>query len=391
MATSKVNFINKSTQLGYYFFMAPPLSSPELSIPLTSAEWELLLAPLAQPSPVGNFLLYEGTYDKIKEARREDDTTLARHEWDTTLKKADWPQVRQLCFEALAYRSKDLQITVWLTEALLHLHGYQGLKTGLQFLIQLSQTYWHDLYPPLEETDEELELRISPLQWLNHDKFVLQLSVVPITAPTVGDIPAYTFRDREQALLLEPLPQPQKEAAISEGKPTLTKFSTSVTLTSNHFYVSLVADLQESIDAVEQLNQLLDEYCGQYAPSLGKLRQKLLDIQHVVNLILVEREPMSTVEEIVTTTPESMVPLHETPPDKPGQVMLIRNRSEAYQRLAEIAEYLSKVEPHSPTPYLLKRAISWGEMSLTDLLHEIVNDERDLAAIYTLLGIQKKS
>ncbi|BAP55300.1 hypothetical protein THII_1003 [Thioploca ingrica] len=375
--------------------MANPLSSLEQSIPLTSEEWEHLLAPLSNQSPVGEFLRYEGTYDKIKAARREDDTTLTRHEWDTELKKADWPQVRQLCVEALTHRSKDLQIAVWLTEALLHLHGYKGLKTGLQFLIQLSEKYWKNLYPPLDETDEDIDLRISPLQWLNHDKFVLQLGVVPITAPTVGDIPAYTFMDRDKALLLEKLPQPQKEAAISEGKPTTTKFSASVTLTSSTFYVSLVADLQESIDSVDKLNQILDEYCAEQAPSLGKLRQKLIDIQHVVNLILVDREPVSILNSLVTEKPEQSVSLSEDPLEeqhvKAKAAMPIRNRSEAYQRLAEIADYLSKIEPHSPTSYLIKRAISWGEMSLTDLLHEIVNDERDLTTIYTLLGIKKKS
>lgn len=374
--------------------MANPLSSPEPSIPLTSEEWEHLLAPLSDQSPVGEFLLYEGTYDKIKAARREDDITLTRHEWDTELKKADWPQVRQLCLEALTYRSKDLQIAVWLTEALLHLHGYKGLKTGLQFLIQLSEKYWKNLYPPIDEADEDIDLRISPLQWLNHDKFVLQLGVVPITAPTVGDIPAYTFMDREKALLLEKLPQPQKEAAISEGKSTITKFSASVTLTSSTFYVNLVADLQESIDSVDKLNQILDEYCADQAPSFGKLRQKLIDIQHVVNLILIDREPVSKLNSIFTEESEQLVSDSEDPIEEQNikvKAMPIRNRSEAYQRLAEIADYLSKIEPHSPTPYLIKRAISWGEMSLTDLLHEIVNDERDLTTIYTLLGVKKKS
>ena len=333
--------------------MATSSLSPEQSIPLTFEEWEHLLAPLSNQSPVGEFLLYEGTYDKIKEARREDDTTLTRHEWDTELKKADWPQVRQLCLEALTHRSKDLQIAVWLTEALLHLHGYKGLKTGLQFLIQLSEKYWKNLYPPIDETDEDIDLRISPLQWLNHDKFVLQLGVVPITAPTVGDIPAYTFMDREKVLLLEKLPQPQKEAAISEGKPTQTKFSTSVTLTSSTFYVSLVADLQESIDSVDKLNQTLDEYCADQAPTFGKLRQKLIDIQHVVNLILVDKELMSKLDSIATEESEQSVSLREDLIEEQNvkvKTMPIRNRSEAYQRLAEIADYLGKIEPHSPTP-----------------------------------------
>lgn len=67
----------------------------------------------------------------------------------------------------------------------------------------------------------------------------------------------------------------------------------------------------------------------------------------------------------------------------------IRNRAEAYRRLNEAAEYLLRTEPHSPTPYLIKRAVSWGRLPLGELLQELVNDNSDLQAIYTLLGMNK--
>ena len=68
----------------------------------------------------------------------------------------------------------------------------------------------------------------------------------------------------------------------------------------------------------------------------------------------------------------------------------IRNRAEAYRRLAEAAAYLLRTEPHSPTPYLVKRAVAWGGMTLTELLQEFVHNPNDLRAIYTLLGIRDK-
>jgi type VI secretion system ImpA/VasJ family protein len=69
----------------------------------------------------------------------------------------------------------------------------------------------------------------------------------------------------------------------------------------------------------------------------------------------------------------------------------IRNRAEAYQLLSEIADYLAKIEPHSPTPYLVRRAVVWGEMSLADLLKELVGDNpANLKAVYSLLGIKEQ-
>lgn len=65
----------------------------------------------------------------------------------------------------------------------------------------------------------------------------------------------------------------------------------------------------------------------------------------------------------------------------------IRSREEAYRRLTEVADYLLRTEPHSPTPYLVMRAVNWGKMPLSELLQELAAGEGDLARIYTLLGM----
>ena len=67
---------------------------------------------------------------------------------------------------------------------------------------------------------------------------------------------------------------------------------------------------------------------------------------------------------------------------------LIADRAHAYRLLGEIAAYLARHEPHSPTPYLLKRAVSWGHMPLADLMREIVQQEGDLARYLALLGLE---
>ena len=66
----------------------------------------------------------------------------------------------------------------------------------------------------------------------------------------------------------------------------------------------------------------------------------------------------------------------------------IRSREEAYRLLEAVAAYLQKTEPHSPTPYLVKRAVTWGRMSLSDLMQEIVREEGDIGRFFSLLGIK---
>src|ERR1700722_6866094 len=68
---------------------------------------EKLLSPISAEHPAGESLRYDGTYDKVRDARREDDASLPQGVWKTELRKADWHVVESLCTEALETRSKD--------------------------------------------------------------------------------------------------------------------------------------------------------------------------------------------------------------------------------------------------------------------------------------------
>ena len=63
-----------------------------------------------------------------------------------------------------------------------------------------------------------------------------------------------------------------------------------------------------------------------------------------------------------------------------------RSREEAYAVLESIAEYLGSIEPHSPTPYLIRRAVRWGRMPLPELMEEIVQEEGDLNQLFKLVA-----
>src|SRR6266566_2949990 len=115
---------------------------------------EDLLQPIPGSNPAGANLRYDPIYDKIKEARREEED----------VDQADWPLVIKLSGEALATKSKDLQIAAWLTEALLKQESLGGLRAGLGLLRGMLEKFWDQLYPELEGGDAEL--RAGPLTWV---------------------------------------------------------------------------------------------------------------------------------------------------------------------------------------------------------------------------------
>src|SRR3954466_8919825 len=94
---------------------------------------EDLLNPIPGANPSGENLKYSPVYDKIKEARRQDDDA-PQGEWQRERKVADFASVLRLGNEAIATRSKDLQLAAWLTEALLNREGFQGLYQGLNLI-----------------------------------------------------------------------------------------------------------------------------------------------------------------------------------------------------------------------------------------------------------------
>src|SRR5438309_1746451 len=130
--------------------------SPPTNMPLPDD----LLNPIPGDNPAGENLRYAPIYDKIKEARREDDDA-PQGEWRRERKLADWPLTIKLIVEALSKKSKDLQLAAWLTEALLRRDGIAGLRGGLGLLHGLIDNFWDTLYPELEDGDAEL--RATPL------------------------------------------------------------------------------------------------------------------------------------------------------------------------------------------------------------------------------------
>ena len=65
----------------------------------------------------------------------------------------------------------------------------------------------------------------------------------------------------------------------------------------------------------------------------------------------------------------------------------VTSRAQAYRMLSQAAEYLLRTEPHSPTPYLVKRAVAWGSMPLEAVLNEIVRNDEERSEVFRLLRI----
>ena len=356
-----------------------------------------LLLPISQESPTGAFLLYEGTYERIREARRADDPGLPRDIWQHDLKSADWGEVVALCVEALETRSKDLQIAAWLMEAAMHLQGFAGLRLGLEVLLGLSRRFWPDLYPPL---DEDPEFRCAPFHWLN-EKATPEVFGIPVVRPHGEPENSAPWTVWKQAIWLENLraksvKDPDLEQQL-KASVTQAEFGRRVKATPRAFYEEGVRELGRALELTRELEGVLDNELGERSPSLVRFREALAELHGWMRTVL-RGAPLPPPEVAEMESDHDAAPLPEDEvqvelegerAQTPAAAGRFRTREEAYRTLREAALYLRSVEPHSPAPYLVLRAVAWGEKTLDDLLREFMKNGLDLAALATLLGLDE--
>jgi type VI secretion system protein ImpA len=357
-----------------------------LASPLPSS-LEPLLAPISPEAPSGRDLRYEGLYDRIREARREDDASLPQGIWKAPLKRADWAEVSALCEQALAHESKDLQLAAWLLEAWLAGHGFRGLELGLRLMTGLVQRYWDTAWPALGEGDTEA--RLSPLVWLD-EKVSLALKQVPLVRPEVPETPVWRLADWERAAFLDKHPSGTEEAGEAEGV-TRAGLLAAASLTPQPFFDALAGELTGVSQAALALERELDARLGREAAALRQLKTILGDIQHLVASLRGTPAPPGPVEPVLRdeSSTEAPSPSEAGAAEPARSPYAIRGRADAYRMLAEAADYLLRTEPHSPVPYLVKRAVSWGELPLARVMQELVRTPEELSAIYALLGIRE--
>lgn len=257
---------------------------------------DALLAPVPGDSPVGDDQRYGQAYDAIKEARK-DVINYDPEGKPNVEKKADWNKVVSLSIDALTEKTKDLQIAVWLTEALLITENFEGFNVGLKIINGLLRKYWENLYPPVEEGD--LEFRASPLEFMN-EKLSVIIKGIPVTDPKATDGISYQQWQESRTVGYEKdilnkhgdVDENKKrirDEMIDEGKMTAEQVDGVLSKSPVSFYELIAKHLMTSKEEFNRLNQLVDEKFGSHAPRLSDLSNVIGDFERVILKLLEEK------------------------------------------------------------------------------------------------------
>ncbi len=274
-------------------------------------------------------------------------------------KAPDYDIAEQIAESLLATKSKDLQVAVFYTMTLVHRLGFAGLRQGIELLHGLLETFWDDLHP------RELAFRRGPLASLVTDDFTIPLQLLPLNdaGNTFWDyrqgsnIPTQEEADADEKL------RARRDGMLADGKIPIEVFMGGVAQTSKAFYKQIAADITGAIAAIQKLDAVSKERFGKNdAPSYRDLRLAVEAVQTLVKELLAQK--LLVDPDPIETTPSAADGAGgEAATEAAGPISAtVSSPADADARVIAAAHYLRKANPASPTPYLLLRALRWGEM-----------------------------
>ncbi len=344
------------------------------------------LAEIPGDSPSGSPVPF-AVKNELEEARKEIDP----NDYDANdparppeAKTADWAMIASLAERTLKETSKDLLVAARLTEALTRLRGFSGLADGLAVMRGMVDQCWDRMYPEIEDGD--LEVRAGPFHWLGDAdrgaRFPYSVRNVPLVSH-------------------EGVPvgwQQWKETSEGKGKISKDDFEKAVARAARDECKTSFETISRVVSELNGLTEVLNQRLGGESPGMSDLRTAIGDCYVLAKQILEKKgpEPGATGDgpgETIEPGGAGAGGGDDSPrgaqlDNRSVSERAILTRADVYRRLGEAADLLEKLEPHSPIPYLVRKAVELGGMPFPVLMRALIRDESVLTEMNRELGIK---
>lgn len=348
---------------------------------------DALVAPLDGDAPGGSKQVFRDLRPQVDPLREEINPELFGENDPARpkeFKPADWAGVLRLCLPALQDQAKDLQIARWVVDALPRREeiergktrwapgrppptAFAALADGLTLLRRLTLDGWDYILPPFDP--DEPDCRNGSFDWLGDDNTGAALPqlvrLLPLAVTPTGAITQYAWANASGA---ERTGADQQAAAAE----------------IDHLQ-AVMSDIERCRTELAGLRAFLDEKLGELTPGMTGLRTALDDCHGLVRGLIQQKtggDPVA-VESAVQN------PSGGDPSTAPAgrAASPAATREAAYQQLRQAAELLRRLEPHSPVPYLVMRAVDLGSKSFPDMIRSFVRDDSIMSELRRELNI----
>jgi type VI secretion system protein ImpA len=334
-----------------------------------------LLDPVAGADQAGSSATYLELRSQLDDLRREvkpEDFEADDPRRPDKPQYADWVKIEDVTRKALAKDSKDLRLAGYLVEALVHEYHFPGLHEGLRLLREMLERCWDRCYPTVEDGDVEVRIGVfTALDDLNtkgRTPFPNYLRMLPIV---VGGGLKHSYED-------------WKKSQEAGGGELTESFAKALQAVNPEQGAKTAHILEACLLEHGRLIKAIESRFGSAAIGLDNLRRAVEDCGRVARLMT--KQPGKDGAE---KTGEGR-PAGDGKTDNQGsRAAAAVSRADAYRQLADAANLLQRLEPHSPIPYLVKRAVELGALPFPQLMKALIRDTSVLSELNRELGIQE--
>ncbi|MBI3898988.1 MAG: type VI secretion system protein TssA [Gammaproteobacteria bacterium] len=356
-------------------------------------EVEALLKPISAENPAGVDLRLnisaESAYQRLREVRiqaRNRERSALAEGVASYVNVSDWAPILDVAPTLLTSSAKDIEVTSWLIEALVRRDGFKGVAVGFNLANQLIERYGETLYPLPDE--EGVATQLAPLIGLNgfggDGALIPPLKAIPITqGASCGPFAVWQC---EQAMEVSRISDPNKrQARYKQGAVSKDDIDRAVVETPTPFFQTLQTDIRAALAVYEAFRATVDKYCQSDPQPTGKIYETL-NASHQTLIYLAGSRLV-----IADDGEGDMNASNGTAGGHVGlNSGLIQDREAALKSLRSAANFFRRTEPHSPISYAIEQAVYWSELSLPDLMRELLPDESARNKYQTLTGIRER-
>ncbi|WP_404365742.1 type VI secretion system protein TssA [Marinobacter sp.] len=344
-----------------------------------------LLADISPDLPCGDDTREDASphspYFNLKDLRNQ-----ARALERQILAEDDLPQIqhwKQLAMDippVLAERSKDLEFVAWYIESLCREYGFSGLAQGFELARCIIENHWENLHPQPDE--EGLSTRIAPLVGLNGvdgEGTLIQpiLSIPLFSCPSLGSFATW---HAEQVAEINRMGEDKAKQRIRAGAASPDDLVQAVRETPMESLLEIHRGITGAQASFVALSDAMDRVMGGEPQPTTNIRKALERCKSTLMHQAGEQIERALARKPIQASAGAAVPDGQESSASASVSVLdavqvaIESRSQALDQLRQLSDFFRQTEPHSPVSYAISQAIRWSELSLPELMQELISD-----------------
>jgi type VI secretion system protein ImpA len=308
-----------------------------------------------------------------------------------------WTDVASRAEQLLSTTSKDLQVAAWLCEAWLRTDGFPGLADGISLLAGLIESWWDEGLHPGEDEDGE-ETRLAPLFGLfgrgEAGTLLQAIKLLPLTDYGAEPVALWTI-EAARALSARHDDPDIREQMAERRRERVDGIGAAIARASPAFAAAAIAALEAALAELDRLMTAIDERTaiGRFGSQIARPLEDSLTLlrEHHSKAVEPEDQPMSDGEgESVEGEPDAAeggsgyVPKSSSVRGRPGEIF---DRESALATLIEVAAFFDRNEPQSLVGQSLRDVVRRANLSLDELLSELIPENEQRAMFLLRAGI----